>query len=85
MEISPLAVVIVIAQNVSRSLVPSGLQNEHPKFSKHSIFMSSSPFPNRSLLSLTRTKVSSTAFYSGQLPRPCSPLLLILTYIIREE
>jgi hypothetical protein len=46
--------------------VPSGSKNEHPKFSRRTIFIWSSRFPNRSLPLLTRTKISSTAFCSEQ-------------------
>ena len=42
----------------SPSHVQSGLKNEPPKFSTRTIFMSSSPFPNRLLPSLTRTKIA---------------------------
>ena len=68
---------IVIAQNVSHSHVPSGLKNEPPKFSTRTIFMSSSRSPNRLFPSLTRTKISSTAYSSEPLPRPYPPSLPI--------
>src|SRR5712691_2522953 len=60
-----------------RSLARSGSKNEHPKFSRRTIFMSSSRFPNRSLPLLTRTKISSMAFSSEPPPRPCPPSLPI--------
>src|SRR6266436_2577619 len=62
-----------IAPSASRWRVRSGSKNGKRRFSRRTIFMSSSRSPNRSRPLLTRTKVSSTAFCSEPRPRPCPP------------
>ena len=70
--------VTATAQSANRSRVPHELKNEPPKFSRRTIFMSSSRFLNRSLPSLSKTKISFTAFCFEPQTRPCPPSLPIL-------